>query len=306
MLAQVQETRFRHEAFFYDDEDAYLAVSAPFLQTAVEGDGAALVAVTRRKEALLREWLGDAASAIEFLPIEEVGRNPARIIPAWRGFLERNDEVPGELRGISEPFWSGRSNAELDECRRHESLVDFAFGGGRGWTLLCPYDRVGLDPGVIASAHHSHEFGAAGAPDEDVPAPFAGTLPPAPEATPGFEFGHQDLAAARRLVEGLAATAELSPRRRVDLVTAASELTANSVVHGGGGGELLTWRQGAELLVEVRDRGSRIDDPLAGRVMPPPAQPHGRGLWLANQLCDLVRIRSGEEGTTVRLHLGLD
>ncbi|HSK48938.1 MAG TPA: ATP-binding protein, partial [Solirubrobacterales bacterium] len=111
---------------------------------------------------------------------------------------------------------------------------------------------------------------------------------------------------ARRLVEGFAAPAELSPRRMVDLVTAASELTANSVVHGGGGGELRTWRQDAELLVEIRDRGSRIDDPMAGRVMPPPEKPHGRGLWLANQLCDLVRIRSGEEGTTVRLHLGLD
>jgi anti-sigma regulatory factor (Ser/Thr protein kinase) len=35
--------------------------------------------------------------------------------------------------------------------------------------------------------------------------------------------------------------------------------------------------------------------------MPPLSDEGGRGLWLANQLCDLVQIRSGENGTVVRL-----
>lgn len=307
MLAQVKETRFRHEALFYEDNDAYLAAAVPFLQAALEGKGAALVSVTREKEALLREWLGAGSEPIEFMAIEEVGRNPARIIPAWGKFLERNEDVRGELRGIGEPFWPGRSSAELDECRRHESLLELAFAGRRSWTLLCPYDRVGLDPEVIVSAHRTHTVGEGvdlGA-NGNAPTPFAGSLPPAPAGALGFEFGRQDLAAARRLVEGAAVEAELSAVRMADLVTSASELTANSIVHGGGGGEVFAWRQGTELLVEVRDRGGRIEDPLVGRVMPPPEQPYGRGLWLANQLCDLVRIRSDEEGTTVRLHLGL-
>lgn len=307
MLAQVKETRFRHEALFYGDDEAYLAAAGPFLQVALDGEGAALVVVTRRKEALLREWLGEDSAAIEFMAVEEVGRNPARLIPAWRQFLERNEDVAGELRGIGEAIWPGRSSAELDECRRHESLLEFAFAGHRGWTLLCPYDRAGLDSQVILAARRGHEpgDGMGVSADGDPPAPFAGGLPPAPEAAVGFEFGRERLAAARRLVEGAAAAAELSSGRTTDLVTAASELTANSVIHGGGGGELRAWRQGAELMVEVSDRGGRIDDPLVGRVMPPPEQSHGRGLWLANQLCDLVRIRSGGDGTTVRLHLGL-
>jgi hypothetical protein len=29
----------------------------------------------------------------------------------------------------------------------------------------------------------------------------------------------------------------------------------------------------------------------------------GRGLWLTNQLCDLVQIRSGDAGTVVRAHV---
>jgi hypothetical protein len=29
----------------------------------------------------------------------------------------------------------------------------------------------------------------------------------------------------------------------------------------------------------------------------------GHGLWLVNQVCDLVELRSGDAGTTVQLHM---
>ena len=48
-----------------------------------------------------------------------------------------------------------------------------------------------------------------------------------------------------------------------------------------------------------------IADPLVGRQTPSPERAGGRGLWLANQLCDLVQIRSGASGTVVRLHVPL-
>ena len=40
---------------------------------------------------------------------------------------------------------------------------------------------------------------------------------------------------------------------------------------------------------------------LMGRA----ALPEGHGLWLANQVCDLVQVRSFPTGTVVRLHLRL-
>ena len=43
--------------------------------------------------------------------------------------------------------------------------------------------------------------------------------------------------------------------------------------------------------------------PLAGRIEPQTRHTRGRGLWLANQLCDLIQIRSVPEGTQARAHV---
>ena len=56
------------------------------------------------------------------------------------------------------------------------------------------------------------------------------------------------------------------------------------------------------LAAEVRDHG-RIVDPLVGRQRPAPYELGGRGVWLANQLCDLVQVRSSAAGTVVRLRI---
>ena len=63
----------------------------------------------------------------------------------------------------------------------------------------------------------------------------------------------------------------------------------------------LSEHTGAEVLCQVHDSG-RITDPLAGRVRHGPDD-RGHGLWLVNQVCDLVELRSGDAGTTVRIHL---
>jgi anti-sigma regulatory factor (Ser/Thr protein kinase) len=66
---------------------------------------------------------------------------------------------------------------------------------------------------------------------------------------------------------------------------------------------MYVWREGKKLLIDFEDRGT-IEEPLAGRLHPAADQHGGRGLWLANQLCDLVQIRSGALGTTVRVQAG--
>ena len=45
--------------------------------------------------------------------------------------------------------------------------------------------------------------------------------------------------------------------------------------------------------------------PANNHGQPGPERLSGRGLWLVNQLCDLVQVRSGEHGTTVRVRIDL-
>jgi len=117
-------------------------------------------------------------------------------------------------------------------------------------------------------------------------------------------FGPEDLAAVRRLVFAWASELGLGSERTEQLVGAVNELTSNSVRHGGGRGELRMWSEHDTLLLEVRDRG-HISEPLTRRTRPAPGQPAGRGLWLADQLSDLLQIRSGPAGSVVRVQMRL-
>jgi anti-sigma regulatory factor (Ser/Thr protein kinase) len=87
----------------------------------------------------------------------------------------------------------------------------------------------------------------------------------------------------------------------VDLVLAVNEIAANTISHTAGGGVIEVWHTSEEILCEVRDQG-HIPDPMAGRVRHDPDD-RGHGLWLVNQVCDLVELRSGAGGTSVRMHM---
>jgi anti-sigma regulatory factor (Ser/Thr protein kinase) len=309
--SQQAAARFQHETLFYAGPHEFLAGTLPFIEGALERREPVLVAVVPERQWLLRGALGAGAAQVQFLDMHVLGRNPARIIPAWRAFLDSSGAGGQPVRGIGEPIWAGRSEAELCECERHESLVNVAFDGGRPWRLLCPYDTEGLDEGVIQGAQRTHPLiardGASHSSEQFLaahaaPSPFAGSLP-APSAP--FEqrpFDICDLGSVRDSVARWAEAAGLGPERTSDLVLAVCELASNSVRHGGGEGILRVWREPRALLCEVIDTG-RIEQPLTGRIAPTPAQHRGRGLWLVNQVCDLVQIRSDDAGTVVRVQM---
>lgn len=97
--------------------------------------------------------------------------------------------------------------------------------------------------------------------------------------------------------------AGLTDERLAEVVLAVHEVAGNSVQHGGGAGNLSIWHTAHRIAFDVTDRG-RIDDPLVGRFPPALDNDHDRGLGIANQLCDLVQVRSTAAGSSVRLHVG--
>lgn len=301
---------FHHEAVFYRDDDEYLAGTLPDIRRAVAGDGAVLVAVPEAKRALIEQALGSDSDQVAFTDMAELGRNPACIIPAWQEFLD--DAAPGPVVGVGEPVWPGRSDAELDECSRHESLLNLAFDGGRPWRLLCPYDTAALEDGVIAEACRNHphvgrdgdHWTSDGYAGRRAVMTRDGTLARPGQQTAELAFGDGDLGLVRAFVTASARRAGLHGDRLHDLVLAVNELVANTIRHAGGTGVLRTWNDGATLFCEVSD-GGWIQDPLAGRSRPADLRIGGRGLWIVNHVCDLVQIRASEAGTVIRLHMSL-
>jgi anti-sigma regulatory factor (Ser/Thr protein kinase) len=305
---------FRHAALFYAGEDAYVEALLPFIRGGVEAGEPVLVIVPGRKLDLLRSGLGSDASEVHFADMTEVGANPGWIIPAWRDFVEDRAELGTRLRGIGEPIWAGRTRDELVECQRHEALLNVAFDGAAPMDLLCPYDELALDEGVIEEAFRSHpmvvEDGqfldcSAYVGVEKAAKPFRKPLPEAPADAAKLAFDASTLQALRVFVAMRAADAGLSPTRTEDLVLAVNELASNSVRHGGGSGVLRTWVDDDSLIAEVSDRG-HIDRPLAGREQPSSGQVGGHGLWLVNQLCDLMQMRTFPSGSVVRVHVHCD
>jgi anti-sigma regulatory factor (Ser/Thr protein kinase) len=302
---------FRHETLLHIGDDGFLDGALPFIEQGLEAEEPIFVAVSRARIDLLREALGRHSEQVRFEDMKVLGSNPARIIPAWRRFLAEHSPDERPARGIGEPIWAGRSHSEVSECHRHEWLLNVAFGGGQSWRLLCPYDLEALDEAVIDAARHSHPFlaedGGSRISDAYVggsmPNPLQGALP-AP-ATPPAELAFtakEDLGSIRWFVSRHAHASSLDRNRADDFVLAVNELVTNSLRHGGGAGTLRIWTERDALVCEVRDRGQYVD-PLFGRVLPAPERSSGRGLWVVNQLCDLVQIRSSPAGTAVRVHM---
>jgi anti-sigma regulatory factor (Ser/Thr protein kinase) len=299
---------FRHEAQLYAGGDEFVALATEFLRPALAAGDPALVLVDEPKQAALRAALGPAVGDLSFADVRDVGRNPAHIIPLWRGFVD-DHAVGAPLWGISEPFWSGRTSSETAECQQHESLLNVALSDAAALTLLCPIDTAMVGAETAATAVRRHPgIRAAGAwrPNVDYagadPATLlAEPLPAAPLDAAAFAFTDVNLRALRAHVAGAATALGFGRERSDDVVLAVDEVATNSYRYGGGGGTLRTWESDVGLVCEVSDQG-RFTDPLVGRRRPRTDQIGGRGLWIANQLCDLVQVRSSDDGSVVRLH----
>lgn len=241
--------------------------------------------------------------------MDEVGTNPARIIPAWRDFVTEHSGRGRRLRGIGEPIWKGRGPEELVECQHHESLLNVAFAGGEPWYLLCPYDTSSLPAEVIEEALRSHPFLTEGTAHGRSPA-YRGLTDSAALVDAAFvepegpvhelDFAHDDLGLVRRVAARYATASGLSAGRAAGFVMAVNEVATGSLRESRGSGRVRLWQEPGHVICEVSGGGS-VDHPLADRERPALGSPGPRGLWFANQQCDLVQVRSAGPGTVVRL-----
>jgi anti-sigma regulatory factor (Ser/Thr protein kinase) len=307
-----QQTRFRHEALLYSGDDDFVRKTSAFIRDSVEADEPIFVVIAAYKIDLLKQELGADVPQVRFADMADVGMNPARIIPAWREFVDdQSARSIGTFRGVGEPIWAERSPDQLVECQRHEGLLNVAFNGQPAWWLVCPYDTTSLDETVIEEAYRTHpgvinddttEESAIFRDVTTTSRPFCTPLPEPDRTSDEFIVDLDRLDEARRRVANHAVAFRIPVWRVHDLMLAVSEVATNSLRYGGGKARARVWSTGDDFCVEIRDTGY-IDAPLVGRIRPIPGQPRGYGLWLANQVCDLVQIRTFESGSVVRLHM---
>lgn len=269
-----------------------------------------LLAVPAERAAALRSAVGSRAAQVAELDVAARACNPARLLPALAEFVAESGGR--RCRVVAETAWPGRPADEVDEALRHDALVNLALAEAP-LDLLCLVDAGSLDGRSLTASERAHPAVCCGG--ELLPSPSYGDpaetaedcARPLPEPAPGalaLEFDH-DLARLRRFIRAHAVAERLPAPRIADLLVAANEAATNTLVHTGRPGIVRVWREPLRLVVEFLDGGT-IADPLAGCRLPDPRSDDGRGLWLVNQLCDLVQLRSGERGTTLRLHVRLD
>lgn len=311
IAASAADRRLRHLALFYRGLNDYLSAVQDFIRASRTRGDAVMVAVPARRARLLCRQLRDDAAYASFVDMTELGRNPARIIPEVRRFADRH-------RGrhfccIGEPIWPDRTAEEVVEAVRHDALLNLAFRDSPA-TIVCPYDRAGLPRYVIADAACTHPAvisgGVEAASDRylgpGLPARYDRPLPDPPAWADALAY-FGDLRPVRSFIAGKGRRAGLAPGRADDLVLAVGELAANTLGHTAGGGIVRTWRTtgaAGKIICQVEDSG-QITDPLAMHRAPWEERLGGKGLWVVNQICDLVQARTGPAGTTTRLHMSL-
>lgn len=300
-------TGFRHHALIYRDDAEYAAGVGAFIADGLDRGEPVMVSVPREKHALLRERLNGGSDRVRFEDMREFGLNPWRIIPGVRSWVD--EQGGARVRFVGEPIWRGRSEAELREATRHESLINLAFKDSSA-AILCPYDAA-LDARVLTRAGHTHpaflDCDGCERPSDDYSglelALAADALPePPPDAAALPVTG--DLSALRDEVRAVAVRAGANERRTDDLLLAVTEAAANTLIHSRGPGMATVWAETAHVVCDIRSPGE-ITDPLAGRRAPDDDMTGGRGIWLVNQVCDLVELRLGPPEAVLRLHVSL-
>ncbi|MFP5021698.1 ATP-binding protein [Pseudonocardia phyllosphaerae] len=304
-----------HAVCRYDDEAGLLdELTAQALSALRSGGGVAVglrpvteVALRRR---IAAELGADAVAGLIRLPRDPgpdgpSGQTDAALVA--RRLRAHLDSAGGPLTVLTEPDGVLGDAAGVYRCEV-EAAVDVALAP-LPVLLVCFVPRAAHgSPAELAERAHPVELVGGvlrrrpGHPDPRgllgaCPAPVPAALGPPVTDLP-FDAVH--LSEVRRAVTGALHGQGFGPARTEDVTVAVNEVATNAVHHGCGPARLMVWTPGDDVVCEVHDTG-RLGDPLPGLAPPDPAADHGRGIWIARQLCDVLHVWGDDEGTHVRI-----
>ncbi len=297
--------RLRHEALPYCGHEQFVASAVSVLRDALDRDERLMFLAGGAKLDDVRDGLGPDVDEVTMVATDEHGRNPSRITTMLHSFSVMDHGR--RALALNETVLPGLAAPTLQEAQLAESVLNASALASWAMSIICLYDVDRLDADCRQEMRRDHPVirGDVG-PNEDYDADRLADLyrselsPPTPSTARRLEAAGISLTKVREFVGSEARTHGLRDDRVDDLVLAANEIVTNSVRHGGGRCVVAMWVDADAVVCEVRDHGW-ARDPIVGRLAPPAEAASGRGLWLANHLCDLLQIRSSPQGTAVRL-----
>lgn len=302
--------RLEHAACFHGSYSDLLDQLVPLAEAALARDEPLATALQPETERALADRIGGETGHRLWRP-DTPDDGPSGQTVAARWALE--------LRALTST--TGRPVTVLSE---HASALDGA--DGRFWTefdaalnvaladlpvrITCFYPELPLYLEVVEGAQRNHPFLRADGelrhnPGHHDPRAVLAARPAAPPPLLGppdvrLPFSAWQLHEVRSTVEQALDGCGYERERVEDVVLAVNELATNAVEHGTPEAQLSLWAGPRGLLCEIDDGGT-LRDPLPGLQAPHPAEPRGRGVWIARQLCDSLHVWTDGRGTHVRV-----
>lgn len=300
-----------HQALLYGSVDEFVGATVPFVEAGMRAGDEVVVASCREHFSALCERLdsGDAA-AVDFHDADGKREPVVQLLGTWRERWRSSVHTGRRVRAVHEPAVGSASPDEVRELCRSDTALNNLWRLP-GVTLLCAFDRSLLGADLCRDVRRCHpdllEGGRAHAsteyadPEEVLSEERHGApLPPIPDSARCM-VSPEDPSAIRSFVSRVAEAAGLSGPRLSDFVVAVHEVVANAMTKAVID-RVHVWSEESRVVCDVRDCGNGLADVLTGYRPPDIHKSSGRGLWLARQLSDLVQVRTGPQGTTVRVH----
>lgn len=311
MVQSVEDDRksryraFQHHAMLYSDEQEFLAGALPLLRAGIEADDPTFAVTAGRQTEILRDSLGQDASAVQFFDPSEFYKNPVRALAAFTAMAKTLGPRPAWV--VMAEDWS--QYPDVFEWLRYDSIVNLAFADVNVQGFCC-YDTQALSDEVIALLRRTHlkihEGGALREnpyytePESFVTEIDQKPLAHSPRSAPSMEIQPTDLHTVRAFVAEQARRCGVAGDALHNLLVAVTEVATNAIRHGNAPVTLRTWPDNG-LICEITDSGHWQPEEFINWQPPESASESGFGLWGAGMLCDTVQVRTGAKGTTVRL-----
>ncbi|MFB9909123.1 anti-sigma factor RsbA family regulatory protein [Allokutzneria oryzae] len=308
----MSEREFLHQVCVYRSAEEFLATTLPFIRDGLRLGDPVLAVTTPANVELIENALGADAGGVEFADAESWYGTPLATLSAYNRYVARWREHPGHVRIVGEPVWSRRTVQQVVEWQRYESALNIAFASSPAWAV-CTYDARALDPAIVINARRTHPEVATG-PDTAsrcaeyvAPADFfrlcdAVTPLPGPPPDAAVLPFTGDLSSVRRFATFQAMRHGLTGDRVMLFVAAAVEAATHVAEQGSRRLVVRMWSSEGKVVFAITAPDVRVVDPVLGYAPPSLRERPGDGLWFVRQVCELVEIRPGDPGMTVRLH----